>query len=751
MLKMIFVLTGITSSMVLNPSGVNKLNKRIGLSNDKNISSNTDIATCKQAFPFGVEITFDYEGKTLTRWAKNISGQYICGSGDSWFQYTSKSNEKHSEGDPLGGFLVFIISVIICIAFTGTWPILASLSLSIDVVKKKLDTFASTLMNMLQRSSVQQTMNIFNAVYLTVSEDQAETFGQKVSQMAMNAAEEMDNTFLEEREKMDKELVESGVNSDKHRKMTLFSRIYMIISFVLMFFVSLAVAQLFCAYMKWPNLIKKVETLKCYQLNTEDIPLGFDYDPNMETNIYAQVGNTTTNSTHKSHKKILEDNSAKSQYSNLNTASFSITEDKAVITSDCEASWVNLDDKSKYVVLPSTKVVCKKVDAVKIALRRARTREKCGDSFAYKMHDKEPAPTDVTYKWTKTGKTPNACKRALSKCDIVWEDTLGFKKESQNWLYCNVYPQKSEMLKVDSDGTVLSKVSNEDFEPILTVDPMVSREYGWYTDGTNEIIVETTFNKGIGSNVLFEDRARLSNEEMVKMLEMNHYFSSSNAGWSANEYLPGPNVKPNSFQCRMQYTLKNIQKYKQVSNPCQEVHAQLVDGTKTRFTTTSETTCSLSIGFGNDEDEQIVTLKKEKSATFLGPTKWRCKSSSNGNGTMCSTDTSIKLINIDAENVNGSIQVDVTNSGFQPPAQVGADLGFDLGFGSLFNGIQFGHIAIYIIIAIIIIIILVILKKKKVFHKLCKKIEKSSSSLSSLRRGNTRRKPEQPDVEMYSE
>lgn len=725
---MLHVLVSMCSSMYINPSGL-KIHSRASLSNDiieSNISS-MDIAKCTLSEPFGINVSFTYEGKFVSKWTKNITGKYICGIGDEWQQFLSVTTSQHAECNPAGCILVFFLSIILTLAFTGTWPTIFSLTLTVDSVKKKLDAFSATLMNMLQRSSVQQTMNIFNAVYLIVPPDQAESFGSKVEQVAMNAADEMDKTFEEERKKMDQELIGSGVNNERQKRISLYSKIYMVFSAFLVFVVSIAVSQVYCAHMKWPNIVMMQNTLKCYELDTSELPMGFIYNQNLTITENAKT-NDNQEMKNISSRKILEDVHIKTYQNNLNTAVVSFNDDVAIITSDCESSWVKLDDKSRYIVYPSTEIQCKQVDAIKIGLAAKRTKEKCGDSPIYKMQNKETMPDGLAHIWKKNGITPKACKRSLGlfsvTCDVVYEDSLGFSKEKLNWTYCRSLSRPARMVKVDENGDPISEVSNEDFKAGLTVDPFQSRQDGWYTDGVNEIIVSSTFNHGVGSNILFEDKASLSNDRMEKLLEQD-YFTYSLDGWYAKENLPGPMVKASNLQCRMQYTLSNINKYRQTANTCNDVKAEFVDNQFIRFTTTSDKTCTFSVGFGKDKDEQAVSIKKDKSVSLFGATSWRCKSSTNGIGSMCSTDSSTPMISIEPENVNSSIKVEIDNSQNHPKMSEPTDFGVDL--RSIFSGLGLPNIATYLLIGIGVIIAIIILKKF-----LCSKINSQKHKVITL-------------------
>lgn len=647
--------------MFLNPGG---LRSRRAL--DDNIVKE-EYAVCTLANPIGVQIEINHEGNRIIKWAKNITGRYMCSpNGVNWAQYTDLPVDKHGDDNPAGGALVLFLAVLLTLAFTGSWPMIFSLGMTLDSVKNKLEVFARSMIDMMRRSTVTQTMNIFNAVYLVVPEETASQFGTKVESAAITAAQDMDRIFDEEKRKMDRELLEKGGDSVKERRMVLFSRVYMGVAAVLMFGVSVAISQVFCAYIGWPNMVKMSDSHICYPIDTSALPLGF-----------TPVSNATEYANSSATKYLRETAS----YNNLNSAVVSISGNTAIITSECEAKWVNLDDNSRYVVEPASKIVCESVDAVEVGFGKSRYREKCGDSFLYSMQVKEGHLSGMSHTWIKSGKTDNACKRLLSKCDVVWEDELGYKLTSKdNWQFCRVVQQEPRMIKVDENGNqVGDPVPNTDFVKGLTVDPSMARQYGWYTDGINEVIVTADFNKGIGSSLLFEENAKMSESEMEQTMETSGYFTHDTSGWHVNTKITGLTTKTSTLQCMMQYTLNNVDKYKQVAQTCESVKAEVVDGSFLRFSSPSTTACNFAVGIGSSGEEQIVTVGGSRTVSLLNAQTWRCSSSQNGVGTNCVVDSSTPHISIMPEEVNSSMSVEIVGNSVQPDSQTPGDLGLDLG------------------------------------------------------------------------
>ena len=724
--------------MRINPSAMYSSKPRVLSSDDEvGFASSEETIVVKPVQPYGYQLTFNYEGETINKWTSKVPGKYLCGAGDSWDIYHDKDKGTQAEIDSAGALLVFFLACILTVAFTGTWPTLVSLSMSVEMVQKKLNAFANALINMLQRSSVDQTMNIFSAVSLIAPAEQADSFRERVNQTAIAAAEEMDRTFTTERKKMEKELKDTGVNSDRQRRMNIFSKVYMGISGVLFFLISVAVAQIVCGFFKWPNLIKMVPSNTCYFLDTSELPMGFTLNTSMETHKFAKTGNETitSNVLNKLRSQKAE------QYTNLNTASFSITGDTAIITSDCEASWLNLDDQNRYVVIPNTAVQCKPVTAATIKTRASRYKEKCGDSALYSMNNINPE-VDTEYKWLENGVKKNACTRKVlfisTTCDKVWEDSVGFTRITEdNWSYCQIFQQEMKMLQVDSDGNVIEDMTSSDFTPGLTVDYRAAREYGWYTNGIDEIVVTSDFNEGVGSDLLFGETAELPDDQLKTLLVQSNYWSKSDGGWEASA-ITGLNTKPATFTCKMQYILSNVNNYRQVTNPCTSVTAENIEGNYLRFTTTSEQACSVSIGFGNDEKEQAITLKSNAGTSLLGAKTWRCSSASNGIGTQCTADTSTPMIPINAPYTNSSRTPDVSNEG--PITESMPSQDSSLSIDSLLKGLGIENVLAYAGIAAAIGGIIFLLVKTDILSKLCSgssKKEKSSSSSSSSSRSSS--------------
>ena len=198
----------------------------------------------------------------------------------------------------------------------------------------------------------------------------------------------------------------------------------------------------------------------------------------------------------------------------------------------------------------------------------------------------------------------------------------------------------------------------------LTVDPRTSRQYGWYTNGNEEIVVTTTFNNGLGSDLLFGDYAEYSGDNLKNLLftESSSYFKCQDSGCAALK-MTGLEVKPSSFQCRMQYVIQGIDKLEPKSNDCSTVTAENIEGNYLTFTTESESTCQLSIGFGDGRDEKVISISKNSPVSLAGATTWRCASSNNGVGTSCTSYNTTPHIGINARYTSSSRTPSVSNNG----------------------------------------------------------------------------------------
>ena len=743
-------------------------NDEVSVSMDKG-PHGEEIIVVKKAQPFGYQMSFNFKGENITKWSQKIGGKYLCGYEDFWYLSMYPTSSEQTEISVKGFFTTVGVTFIPIIILVTVYLFFKANRLSEEVFQNRSLAYASVTNQMVDdmntfiiETTLAQNITVIEkscqAIKMNAELErqldnpekakaldnlckEEQTKGKleavKASIASMMAYKESKNEKLAE---LNNNLFEAGALQKRAERLSLAGKILMPISILLAYTVAFILVHIILKVLGAPTSFETVNNMVCYYLDTSELPAGFTLNTSLEIPEIAQTASSPNNATrarkiaefYENHRSLRQQMATGVE--SLPTATIVYLSDTtAQVTSDCEQAWIETASGKKMIAYPSTYVECTPVSALKVGTKCSRTKEKCNDNIGIFKFVEDilsdantvGSPVDADVTWSMVTTLQGGCdKKTLlffkTKGNQQNEWSLGIDAEtSDEWEYCTISSTQSKLVIVDDDGNPTGEELPDglQFYEQLTVDPRTSRQYGWYTNGNEEIVVTATFNNGLGSDLLFGEYAEYSGDNLKNLLftESQDYFKCQDSGCSALR-MTGLEVKPSSFQCRMQYVIEGIDKIEAKNTDCTQVTAENIEGNYLTFTTNSENSCQFSIGFGDGSEEKVITISKDAPISYAGATTWRCASSTGGTGHSCTAYQTTPHVPINATYKSSSRTPSVYNNGTEVVSASSEikksefDLSFDSVF-SLFSSPVFQTIFIVAGVVFAVIILYYIIRK----------------------------------------
>jgi hypothetical protein len=279
--------------------------------------------------------------------------------------------------------------------------------------------------------------------------------------------------------------------------------------------------------------------------------------------------------------------------------------------------------------------------------------------------------------------------------------------------------------RIDEYGNVIEVPIYSSFsnDPLAIASP-----HGFMTDGIRIWVVSSNFGDGHGTAFAIGPEI----EDVPAYMAVYHTRIGAAGVHEAAPATPLSTVA-DSLQCKTIITLVDATYYREFQEFCAAIWASLViygaresspetlrilaesgdtsgsdnpsiSGTGLRIGTTSEQWCQVKIGYGNEEDTTIISIRALNPATLRGADRWMCDGTESL-GTSCSANGTWNLF---TPEIRGELEeVIVVNTDTTPEGTTGNGLSIDLGDPlSVFS--TFGDIKSIVMIVIIIIVGLVV-------------------------------------------
>lgn len=382
-------------------------------------------------------------------------------------------------------------------------------------------------------------------------------------------------------------------------------KIWMMFSFICVLFFSLFLANGILVLCGQRNLFGTEKASKCY---------GID---NYES--YADLNPKVS--------KLLNNYSYTSPLNKVSTQMTAVqnSDGSVTFTTNCGASFYNAQSNVVWTASDYYETNCTTREATIIIQYKPEHAKWCkgGSSARAKEY---PWANGVYEKITEHKNWPNCfLATEYSQRKLSYE----YKKD-MSWKQCFITQSKLVMRRKDENGNI------EEFTPkeSLVVDPKASRAYGWYTNGTHEIIPGSEFSDGLGTSIGFG----LDPNEMIEQAIMSDSFDD---GFSVRKLL-GVGTQPTNLQCQMMVTFSanDSTRWTEFAYPCKSVYAKVTNGRIT-IATGEKNWCNVQLVF-NDGTEMTSSIKENSPVTVMGVKGWRCITTDNSIGIECNTSHKVE-------------------------------------------------------------------------------------------------------------
>jgi hypothetical protein len=266
-------------------------------------------------------------------------------------------------------------------------------------------------------------------------------------------------------------------------------------------------------------------------------------------------------------------------------------------------------------------------------------------------------------------------------------DSIDTKRK---WEICQLLKQSTFLFRIDESG----KRQVVDFLVTLTVDPKMSRPYGWYTSGDEELIIPSNFENGLPSSLIFykvDDWKALMRQKYFRY-DQKDVISIDMQNWK---------VQPSQFECRVMVRVPNGNDFVEFQKPCQSTKATQADDETAgiKLSTEEVQLCSGVVGFVGTDRSTAVSINKKNPVTLNGG--WKCDTDGNM-GTNCGNDR--EFSNFDPEIVASMIMGTVVHGDLNLDHSKSADLTVKNPFDSLFDLSEIENIVILIVTVLTILV-----------------------------------------------
>jgi hypothetical protein len=421
--------------------------------------------------------------------------------------------------------------------------------------------------------------------------------------------------------------------------------IWLVVSlFALTFFCAIA-SHMICASFGWPTIIGKEKSGWCYRVDQ------------------SQLAQTTSAS-----RRLRGDEAA--NFTEKPRADVVLHKDGSVdLVTNCEASLLDTTTGAVWDIVPEYQPVCKDTPAYTIKDVEPDEQKRC----SFLIIGGSWGPKDVT-EGTRPGYTNSASYddvRTTRKCGFAnlgtehwrgWQSWLITSYD--HWQFCNLEKQTAYLRRRDTDGKVEDDIK---FTKILTVDPLMSRPYGWYTTGAQEVIPDQYFSDGTGGPILFK-----TPDNWQEYIEQYYNKPLPNGEfWRYN--VPDLNTRPNSFECRSLITIPDGNKFVEFQEPCKAIMVSITkdDPPVQRFSTTDELFCTVELGFQDDHKyTTVISVNRLRPVTVNGADRWKCRTEG-AFGYDCGEDVPMTMLDPEIVNATISTVIGVTNWDTKPQLDIG--------------------------------------------------------------------------------
>jgi hypothetical protein len=373
--------------------------------------------------------------------------------------------------------------------------------------------------------------------------------------------------------------------------------------------------HMICATFGLPTIAKRVQVGECLFLDTAS--LGSNNSPYAPVN-YARRLRADANITNTTEIEFPEDAAR---------AEVAVNSDGSVdFYTNCEGSLYQASTGAVWQIVPEYGVVCQPVlEAFHVIDVKPVTQKKCTlGSWSNDAHgppDGFPFEQDMG-QWG----TGESCG-FLGLGGITARAWATWNIEKQrNWEYCNIATQPTYLKRIDTNGQTQVIM----FNAHLTVDPRITRQYGWHTSGDEEIISTAESDLGHGTNYVF-DPIIVGDEGIRNYIIQQHF---ARGGTELIKYpIKGMKVRPSSFECRMMLRVPNGNDFTEFQPGCASVTANVAGDDETaglKIMTASVQMCTVIVGFIGSNLSTTISVNKLTPVTLRGADKWRCQTMDNG-------------------------------------------------------------------------------------------------------------------------
>lgn len=392
--------------------------------------------------------------------------------------------------------------------------------------------------------------------------------------------------------------------NNKGKKCSL-GKIWIMFSFICVLFFSLFLANGILVLCGQRNLFGTEKASKCYGID--------NYESYADLN--PKVSKLLNNYNYSSPL-----NKISNQMTAVQNSDGSIT-----FTTNCGASFYNAQSNIVWTASDYYKTTCTTKEATIIIQYKPEFAKWCKGGSSAKAKE---------YSWANGIYEKTTTKKNWPNCFLVTEYSqrkLNYEyKKDMSWKQCFLTQSTLVMERTDENG------NTEVFKPqaAFVADPKASRAYGWYTNGTHEIISSSTFSDGLETSIGFG----LDPEDMIKEAITS---DSSEDGFSVKS-LKGVGTQPTNLQCQMMVTFsaEDSAKWTEFAKSCKSVYAKVTNGRIT-VATGEKNWCNVQLVF-NDGTEMTSSIKENSPITVMGVKGWRCATTDNSIGVDCNASHKVE-------------------------------------------------------------------------------------------------------------
>jgi hypothetical protein len=384
---------------------------------------------------------------------------------------------------------------------------------------------------------------------------------------------------------------------------------------------------------------------------------------------------------------------------------------EAIVNSDgsvdfymnCESSMYQASTGATWTIIPAYGVTCwDKEDATEVVNTKPHSQTKCtlGSWSPSVTWGKQAGFTDfVDFGEKDTGLSCGILKMGALTAYARGSYTLDSKKR---WQECRLDQQDSYIFRIDENN---NKQTIE-FTAQLVVDPRVSRAYGWYTSGTEEIIKYAGMKTDGPVSIIF-DKPKDWKEHMKKYFR---YDQKQLVQLDTQKYL----LQPSNFECRMMARVPNGKDFAEFQPACLNVSVSQTNTTEVengnptpavKISTENMTMCTVTVGYEGTDRTTVVSVNKRSPITLIGAVSWRCETDGSV-GRNCGPD--VPLTKFEPEIVRGVAETILLEADLGTEGKQSAEINIKNPFDGLFDKSSIVDVIVAVVIAAVVLAVVVV-------------------------------------------